>query len=105
MPETTSALFAGWTGRIRQVAWESANLQDARRKLHKDIYDVVEYAVQERGFTLRKQGHGFALYCPCGGRSPFIRVDGTPGNPTWKARKLRRCVSQCPDQHDLMRLQ
>jgi hypothetical protein len=88
-----------------RMAWEPADLDEARRTLHKDIYAVVEWAVQERKFVLRKQGHGFALYCPCGGRSPFIRVDGTPGNPTWKAKRLRRSVSHCPDQHDLMRLQ
>ena len=87
------------------MTFEAADLGEARRKLHKDIYEVVEWAVRERHFTLRKQGHGFALYCPCGGRNPWIRVDGTPGSPTWKAKKLRQKVGNCPDQHDLMRMQ
>lgn len=87
------------------MAWEPADLNEARRKLHKDIFTVVKWAVERRNFRLRKQGHAFALYCPCGGRAPFIRVDGTPGNPTWKARRLRRSVSNCPDQHELMKLQ
>ncbi|WP_139043257.1 hypothetical protein [Mycobacterium lentiflavum] len=86
------------------MTWEPADLNQARRRLHKDIFDVVQWAVEERKFTLREQGHGFALYCPCGGRAPFVRVDGTPGRPTWKARKIRRAVLHCPDQHDLMRL-
>lgn len=87
------------------MAWEPADLSEARRTLHKDVFDVVKWAVEKKKFRLRKQGHAFALYCPCGGREPFIRVDGTPGNPTWKARRLRRSVNHCPDQHELMKLQ
>lgn len=83
---------------------EPADLEDARRKLDKDTFAVVEWAVKEKKFTLREQGHGYALYCPCGGRNPFIRVDGTPRNPTWQARKIERAVNRCPDQHELMRL-
>ncbi|KQH76842.1 hypothetical protein AO501_23335 [Mycobacterium gordonae] len=93
------------TGIILQVAWEDADLADARRVLHKDIFAVVQWAIDEKQFRLRKQGHAFALYCPCGGRNPFIRVDGTPRNPTWKAKTIRRSVNRCPDQHELMGLQ
>lgn len=87
------------------MAWELADLGEARRKLNKDVFDVVKWAVEEKNFSLRKQGHGYALYCPCGGRTGFVRVDGTPGNPTWKAKKIRRAVNHCPDQHELMSLQ
>ena len=94
--------WSGWQN--RRMAWDEADLEQARRKLNKDVYVVVHWAVNERRFTLRKQGHAYALYCPCGGRKPFIRVDGTPRNPTWYARRLKRAVNHCPDHHELMPL-
>lgn len=77
--------------------------EDVRSTVNKDVFDAIAYAYHEKGFSIRKQGHGYGLYCPCGGRLNFVRVDGTPRNPTWHARKIRRAVDRCPEQHDLMR--
>lgn len=77
-------------------SWHEAGLEEAQRALDKDLYAVVEWAVTERDFRLRKQGHGFYLYCPCGGRNLGVRVDHTPRNPTWAAKKIKYSVARCP---------
>jgi hypothetical protein len=78
-------------------SWPETELDEAQRALHKDIYAVVEWAVNEKDYRLRKQGHGFYLYCPCGQRDlGMVRVDHTPRNPTWVAKKIKHAVARCP---------
>jgi hypothetical protein len=84
------------------MAWERADLDEARCRLHNDIFDVVLWAVEDKNFVLIQEGDAYALNCPCGRGAPFIRVDGFPTNPSWKADRLRRSVNLCPDQHDVL---
>lgn len=81
-----------------------ASLSEARTELSPEVYEAVKWAVEELGFRLRRQGHKFALYCPCEDGGGWLRVDGSPrGDPTNHAKRLRRAVSHCPDKHQLMR--
>lgn len=90
-------------GAVGQGDWVSIAVADVRREVHKDIYAVLE-ELEARGWRLRRQGHKVAMYCPCGGDvGTWLRIDGTPKNPTFKARRYRRAADHCPDAHDLIR--
>ncbi len=74
------------------------DLSAVRREIHQDTYEVLESLVAA-GWRLRRQGHKFLIYCcPCG--ADWVRVDGTPKNPTNQARRIRREAARCPDRHD-----
>ncbi|MGU3586393.1 hypothetical protein ACLBYD_24890 [Rhodococcus sp. C26F] len=84
--------------------WAEASLPDARDSLNKEVYAVVEDLVKKQGWRLRKQGHAYALYCPCEDeRANFITVPGTSKNPGNAAKRLKRSASRCPDRHELMK--
>lgn len=86
------------------MAWDVATLADVRNayKGETDLCAAVEYAMSKR-WIVRKQGHKFRLYCPCGGRDgKSFGLGGTVKNPTSKARYVRRTVDKCPDNHDLI---
>jgi hypothetical protein len=53
-----------------------------------------------RGWRVRREGHKFALYCPCG--ESIIRVNGTPQNDHSHAIKIKRQAAHCPERHDLI---
>lgn len=72
--------------------------KSVRREVADAIYEALLDA-QEQGWRLRRQGHKFRLYCPCG--KGTIRVDGTPRSPEWVARRVRRDLAHCPDRHSL----
>ncbi|BDH55958.1 hypothetical protein MTP03_08970 [Tsukamurella sp. PLM1] len=86
------------------LAWDVATLQDVRNayKGETDLCAAVEYAMG-KGWTVRKQGHKFRLYCPCGGDlGKQFGLGGTVRNSTATARRVRRTVDRCPDRHDLI---
>lgn len=84
--------------------WPVVPLSEAKRALSKEVYAVIEWAVKQREFKLRGQGHKFALYCPCGGDGGWFRVDGSPrGDPVNHAKRVKRLLNHCPGKHDLMR--
>ena len=62
------------------------------------VYDVLK-DLETEGWRVRRQGHKFYLYCPCGGGK--IRVDGTPKNPGNQARRIRKIAGHCPNRHEL----
>lgn len=83
--------------------WDEVPLKSARPSLDKEVYDVVEDLVKNRGWRLREQGHKYAVYCPCTeGRANFITLPGTSKNPGNAAKRIKRSASRCPDRHELM---
>lgn len=84
--------------------WDEASLKDARPSLDKEVYEVVVDLVKNQGWRLRKQGHKYAVYCPCTDmRANFITLPGTSKNPGNAARRVKRSASRCPDRHELMK--
>ena len=84
------------------MAGEWVSVKDvSRREVDDVIYDLL-VELEERGWRLRRQGHKFYAYCPCGGDDgSMVRIDGTPRNPTGHAGRARRQADHCPDRHDL----
>jgi len=84
---------------------DDLNPRDVRRSLKPEIYVVVVEMVETHGWKLRRQGHGYRLFCPCprsgGGRG--VPVPGTPANPGNAAKRLRRNLEHCPGSHELMK--
>lgn len=78
------------------------DVADASNEIHKDVLAAVR-ALVAVGWRLRRQGHKFYLYCPCGPEGAQLRVDGTPRNATQRAKILLRDARRCPGQHDLLR--
>ena len=81
---------------------DEVGLPEARRGLVKEIYEVVEALVRDEGWWLRRQGHKYALYCPCGSEGGFVTLPGTPKNAGAAAKTVRRKTRHCPDRHGLM---
>ena len=52
-----------------------------RREVDPIIYDLLA-DLTAKGWRLRRQGHKFYVFCPCGDPGGKIRIDGTPRNPT-----------------------
>lgn len=73
-------------------------VSSVRREVHDEVFEVLE-EYEERGWRLRRQGHKFYFYCPCGNSK--VRIDGTPRNPSGAARRIRRELSYCPERHTL----
>lgn len=71
---------------------------DARQELKAEVYSVVKDLMANE-WRLRRQGHKFKLYCPCG--AVKLTVNGTPQNAANHAKRLRRLAAHCPDRHDL----
>lgn len=69
-----------------------------RREVPDVIYELLSELVGG-GWRIRRQGHKFYLYCPCG--TGKIRIDGTPQNAVTQARRARREAARCPDNHAL----
>jgi len=92
-------VLAGWVA-ICMAKGEWVDPSGVRREVPDVIYELLLEAL-ERGWRLRREGHKFRLYCPCG--KGTIRVDGTPRSPEWAARRIRRDMARCPDRHDLDR--
>ncbi|GAB4083311.1 hypothetical protein GCM10028783_42620 [Modestobacter muralis] len=72
-----------------------------RREVDPAIYSVLQ-DLEAANWRLRRQGHKFGLYCPCGEGGTWIRVDGTPRNPAGQARRIKRQAALCPDRHELI---
>ena len=63
-------------GRVVPPDW--IDLRDVgRREVAPVIYQLLADLIGA-GWRLRRQGHKFYLYCPCGDPQGRIRVDGTP---------------------------
>lgn len=62
---------------------------------YKDVRKVVEKLLAE-GWTLRKEGHGARLYCPCEGGCTTIPVAGTPRNEGNLAKRITKMAQRCP---------
>lgn len=65
-----------------------------RTRLSKETGLAVLEAM-DQGFTVRAQGHGVKIFCPCKG--PHTRsVAGTPRNDGNEAKRVRRTILLCP---------
>lgn len=62
---------------------------------------AVVIELMGKGWRVRRQGHKFRLYCPCGDGRPLV-CNGTPRNDHTHAERLRRQAALCPDCHDLL---
>jgi hypothetical protein len=80
------------------VVGEWLAVSSVRREVKPQVYAVL-VELERDGWRLRRQGHKFKAYCPCGGG--IVTVNGTPRNPDWEARRIRRDAAHCPDRHDL----
>lgn len=69
-----------------------------------EVREALKVLYKE-GWGIRKQGHGYRVYCPCsrasGGRS--FPVPGTPPNPGNVVRRLLQNREHCPDSHELIK--
>lgn len=84
--------------------FDEVSLQGARKEVDPEVYHAIQIAVEDYGFRLRRQGHKFALYCPCDEADRgWMSVNGTPRNPSNHARHIRRAIGHCPAKHQLMR--
>lgn len=89
-------LTEGWP----PVSGQWITLADVgRREVDPVIYDVL-VELTARDWRLRRQGHKFYAYCPCGDPRGKIRIDGTPQNPANQARRALRQAGHCPADHD-----
>lgn len=70
-----------------------------RREVDPVVYDLLVELIG-RGWRLRRQGHKFRVYCPCGDLRGMVRIDGTPQNPENHVRRARREAARCPSEHD-----
>lgn len=78
------------------MSGERVRVSDVRHELKPQIFKVIKkYA--RAGWTLRRQGHKFYFYCPCG--EDWVRVDGTPRNPDRRAKQIELEIKRCPDRH------
>lgn len=77
---------------------ENLTPADLRESLPPEVWKAVK-TVYDQGWTIRKQGHGVRLYCPCGARDGAISVAGTPPKPGNTARRILRAAQHCPDGH------
>lgn len=83
--------------------WDEVALSDVRGSVDKEVFDAVKQVVA-LGFRIRKQGHAFALYCPCDSSdASFITVPGSSKRPWSQAQRIQRSAKRCPNQHDLMK--
>lgn len=73
-----------------------------RREVEPVTYRLLEDLVAQ-GWRLRRQGHKFYVFCPCGDPGGRIRIDGTPRDAETQARRARREAAHCPDDHALDR--
>lgn len=71
-------------------------VSSVRREVDDEIFAVLE-EFEAKGWRLRRQGHKFYFYCPCGNGK--VRVDGTPRSPSSQARRVRRELGHCPDRY------
>lgn len=68
------------------------SLSEAKKALkgYKEIYEVIEFWVGQRGWRLLGQGHKFGLWPPDPGirlTPPWVRVDGTPSGDVGNAAR------------------
>lgn len=74
-----------------------------RRSMDAGLYGLLQ-ELEDAGWRLRWQGHGWYLYCPCEVRAGSrIRVSHSPQNPSTHVRRVRREAAHCPDRHELDR--
>lgn len=68
--------------------------KDVSSEIHKDVLAVVR-VLTSSGWRLRRQGHKFYMYCPCGSDGAQLRVDGSPKSSTQRAKILARDARRC----------
>ncbi|GAA4234699.1 hypothetical protein GCM10022254_40190 [Actinomadura meridiana] len=66
---------------------------------NKNIREVLK-KLCDLGWTLRREGHGYRLYCPCSTKCTTIPVGGTPANPSNAAMRITRAAQRCPKDPD-----
>lgn len=75
---------------------EWPKVSDVRDELKPPIYRVIKkYA--KSGWRLRRQGHKFYFYCPCG--EDWVRIDGTPRDADRRAKQIEQEIKRCPTKH------
>jgi len=76
--------------------------RDIKSEIDKDMRPGVE-ALVAKGWRLRRQGHKFRAYCPCGHPEGQTRIDGSPKDMQRHRDRLERAAELCPDRHGLIR--
>jgi hypothetical protein len=76
------------------------SIASVRREVAPEVYAVL-VELGSRGWRVRRQGHKFRAYCPCGDNGSMVRIDGTPRSPVQHARRALREAGHCPDRHGL----
>lgn len=82
------------------MQWVAA--RDERSSMRPEMYAVV-VELEAQGWRLRRQGHGWRMYCPCGAGGAAFPIPHTPANPANVAKRLRRNAELCPNSHELVR--
>ncbi|RBQ14060.1 hypothetical protein DP939_42545 [Spongiactinospora rosea] len=72
---------------------------DPSEHTDKDIRKTLRHWVS-LGWSLRREGHGFRLYCPCQNMCTTIPVGSTPANPGRTIRWINNAAQQCPKDAD-----
>jgi hypothetical protein len=73
----------------------AGKLADPSDHSDKDIRKELKYWV-DRGWILRRESHGFRLYCPCSRKCTALSIGSTPANPSRTARRIRAAAQLCP---------
>lgn len=73
-----------------------------RRSVDAEIF-VVLLKLDDLGWKLSKQGHGYRVYCPCDTAGRGVAVPSSSGRKGSQARRLLRNAEHCPDSHELMK--
>jgi hypothetical protein len=79
--------------------WVSAS--DVASEVHKDVFAAL-LELEAGGWRIRRAGHKFQVYCPCGRGGAKFSVGGTVSNPGNVARRIRRNAEHCPEHHELV---
>lgn len=85
---------------LRRMPSEFISVSAVRAEIDDAVFRVLR-TYEAVGWRLRRQGHKFSFYCPCG--SSRVRIDGTPRNPQQHAKRIEREIGHCPDRHGLDR--
>jgi hypothetical protein len=85
---------------VPQGDWVSSP-KAIRRECKQNIADLL-VELLGAGWRVRRAGHKYELYCPCGANGIRVKANGSPENDDTHAMRVRRQTDLCPDRHDLM---
>ncbi|MCD0483244.1 hypothetical protein LO771_12710 [Streptacidiphilus sp. ASG 303] len=66
----------------------------------KEVREVLQRLVCDRGWTLRKGGHWGVLHCSCSPLCTRVLVPGTPRSASTAARRIAQAAARCPKPED-----